>query len=77
MLAVQASTGDWKRGHSAVLNSPIFSVENQVKPQQVQGLRSGFEEVYPSYSLRLKQILLSILYEDPQQPAKHRGKKNN
>jgi len=36
MLAVHAPTGDWKTGgHSAVLNSPLFSVENQGKPQQV------------------------------------------
>jgi len=36
MLDVESSTADWKRGrHSAVLNSPLFSVENQRKPQQV------------------------------------------
>jgi hypothetical protein len=36
MLAVQAPTADWKSGgHFAVLNSPLFSVENQGKPQEV------------------------------------------
>jgi len=36
MLAADAPSADWKRGgHSVVLNSSLFSVENQGKPQQV------------------------------------------